>query len=149
MQPPLPPLPPFPKFVVSRNCEKILTPAACLLGGAVTLLVDLYCTCTHYNEGDCPYCIPPLTNVGEWGITVIAAKSGCWAQHGCIFRALHCYTLAERAMQRLLWVTVLTSSCYLAIMADNLADKVDKCLLIRVVMYCLCTIGSTNVCYTE
>ena len=72
-----PPLPPFPRFVVSRNCERILTPTACLLGWAVTLLVDFYYTCTHYNEGDCPYCIPPPTTVREWGITVIATKSGC------------------------------------------------------------------------
>ena len=64
-------------LVVSRKYEEILTLAACLLGEAVTLLVDFYCKCTHYNEGDCPYCIPPPTNLGKWGITVIAAKSGC------------------------------------------------------------------------
>ena len=32
-------------------------------------------------------------------------------------------------MQRLVRVTVLMSSCYIAIMVDNLADKVNKCLL--------------------
>ena len=82
-----------PWLVVGRDYEGDLTSAAWPLGVAFALYEELcYCTFTHLcstdlmKEPDCPcrreldncpfqipYYVPPSTNLGGWGIAVIAA----------------------------------------------------------------------------